>query len=435
VGSALLSRQLDLLRAAPSFRNLFLAAFASGLGTMLAVIALVVDVFDRTGSNTWVAALLIADFLPMLVIGLLLGPLVDRFSRRRVMLAADLVRCGVFVALLFAPNATTIVVLAGILGFSSGFFRPAVYAALPNLVSSERLPRGNALFLAAENLMWLVAPLLGGVLLTVADPWLPYGVCAVSFLVSAAFVFRIPPALLAAGETSSRGHWRDLAEGFSVVRSSRTLLTVLVVWTVVMFANAGVNVAEISLVKVSFGGENFHLGAMMAAAGSGLVVGSLLAGGWAERVPVARLYGGGIALMAVGTAAASVSPTVWLAIAFVLVSGLGNGIAVVLNPLLVQRGAPDRVRGRVFTVIMSVNFFALGIGMIVAGRLTDAFGARTVWAAAAGIYALAAAVAVVVARPVDVRAVLAREGQDAAGELPLAASGAPQATARGEAPG
>ena len=54
----------------------------------------------------------------------------------------------------------------------------------------------------------------------------------------------------------------------------------------------------------------------------------------------------------------------------------GNGAAVVCNSLLVQRGAPDHLRGRAFTVIMSTNFAVLGLGMVVAGPLTDAVGAR-----------------------------------------------------------
>ena len=72
---------LDVLRSAPDFRRLFLASFGSGVGTYLAAVALTVDVFDRTGSGAWVSALLIADFLPIIVIGLLFAPLVDRLSR------------------------------------------------------------------------------------------------------------------------------------------------------------------------------------------------------------------------------------------------------------------------------------------------------------------------------------------------------------------
>jgi len=98
----LLPRRLSLLSWAYDFRLLFLATLGSGFGTYLAAIALTVDVYDRTGSGTWVAALLVVDFLPIIVIGLTLGPLVDRLSRRGLMVVSDLVRLGVFCALPFA---------------------------------------------------------------------------------------------------------------------------------------------------------------------------------------------------------------------------------------------------------------------------------------------------------------------------------------------
>ena len=72
------------------FRLLFLATAASSLGNWLAVIALQVDVYDRTHSAWWVGELLIANILPAVFIGLLLGPLVDRLSRKRLMIGSDL---------------------------------------------------------------------------------------------------------------------------------------------------------------------------------------------------------------------------------------------------------------------------------------------------------------------------------------------------------
>ena len=78
-------RQFALLRDPPSFGLLALATFASGIGTWLAFVALAVDVWDRTESATWVSALLIADFLPSIVIGVAASSLVDRMNRRRLM--------------------------------------------------------------------------------------------------------------------------------------------------------------------------------------------------------------------------------------------------------------------------------------------------------------------------------------------------------------
>ena len=89
------------------------------------------------------------------------------------------------------------------------------------------------------------------------------------------------------------------------------------------------------------------------------------------------------------------------AAAVVVAAGAGNGVAVITNAVLVQRGAPDRLRGRAFAVVMSLGYAFLGLGMIVAGPLTNAAGARTVWAVAAGLLAIAAVVGFLLARRVD----------------------------------
>ena len=125
--------------------------------------------------------------------------------------------------------------------------------------------------------------------------------------------------------------------------------------------------------------------------------------------------------MALGIAAAAGSPTVWIAAAAVVVSGFGNGVASVCNPVLVQRGAPDRLRGRSFTVIMSVNYAMLGLAMIVAGVLTDALDARWVWAIAAATYAGAAVLAFALARGVAVT------GDTAVQPVTVVPAAAPQA--------
>jgi len=105
--------------------------------------------------------------------------------------------------------------------------------------------------------------------------------------------------------------------------------------------------------------------------------------------------------MAVGTALAAVSPDVWAAAVCVVVSGAGNGSTVVCNALLVQRGAPDELRGRAFTVLMSSTAVSLGVGMVAAGVVTNVLGARWVWGIAAAILAVAAALGLALARGVE----------------------------------
>jgi MFS family permease len=390
VRASSLGRRLELLGRARSFRLLFFATLGSGLGTWLAYVALTVDVFERTDSGSWVAALLVADFLPIVAVGFLLGPLVDRLSRKRLMIASDLIRFAVFCVLPFATSAAMIVALAGVAGVATGLFRPALYAGVPNLVDERDLPSANSLLQSVENLTWAVAPLIGGVLVAASSPDAAYWINAVTFLVSAALLARIPHRLLQSARAESRGHMRDLLEGASLVVRSAALLAVLVTWNLFMLASAGVNVAEVVLAEESFDSGAFGFGLLVGTTGLGLVVGSFVAGGWLERWKLHRVYGASIALTALGTGAAAVSPTVWVAAAFVVVLGFGNGIAVVCNALLVQRGAPDHIRGRAFTVIMSSNYALLGLGMAAAGPLTDVVGPRWLWGAAALLAAVAA---------------------------------------------
>jgi MFS family permease len=381
----ILSRQRDVLRASPSFRILFTSTLVSGLGTWLAVIALSVDVWDRTHSGVWVSALLIADFLPAVAIGLLLGPLVDRLSRKRLLVGADLVRLAAFVLLAFSVRPWQIVALAFLAGVASGFARPAAYAGLPNLVPAETLPRANSLLRTAEQLTITIGTLLGGIVVAASGPDLAYGLNAASFLLSAGLLLRIPAVLLQQGRVESHGHWRDVAEGIQVVRRSRALMTVLVSWNLAMLTVALVNVSEVVLAKVSFNAGDFGFGLMWAGSGLGAVVGALFASSWLERRSMTVVYAVAIALMGLADVAAAVSPNVWVAVWCVVLGGVGNATALICNTLLVQRGAPDHVRGRAFTLIMGSNFAVLGIGMAVAGPLVDAVGARWVWGIAGGI--------------------------------------------------
>ncbi len=393
-----LRRQLSLLGTAPSFRLLFLATMGSSLGTLLATVALVVDVKDRTNSGPWVGALMFVEFLPAVVVGLFFGPFLDRLPRRGVMIVSDLVRFGVFCTLPFATSAGQIVVLAGVAGFTTGFFRPAVYAGLPNLVAEHELARANSLIQTSENVSWTLAPIIGGALVAVTNPDTAYWVNAASFLLSALLIFRIPGEKLQGIVAASRGHLRDLADGFARVVHTRPLLTVLVVWTIALGGFAASNTAQVFLAKDAFSAGDFGYGLGFGCIGLGLAIGSFGAGTWVERRSVGSVYALSILLAAIGLAAAAAMPNIWLALPCFVLSGIGNGTAVVCNSLLVQRGASDEIRGRVFTVIMSVNYAMYGVGVLAAGPITDAFGPRWVFGGVGALLVFASLVAYALGR-------------------------------------
>ena len=391
-------RQLTLLRSASGFRLLFFATLGSSLGTLLATVALVIDVKDRTNSGPWVGALMFVEFLPAVAVGLFFGPYLDRLPRRGVMIVSDLIRCGVFATLPFATSAGQIVALAAVAGFTTGVFRPAVYAGLPNLVPEHELAQANSLIQTSENVSWTLAPVIGGALVAATSPDTAYWVNAASFALSALLVFRIQGDKLQGALAVSRGFLRDLAEGFGRVIRTRALRTVLVVWTITLAGVAASNTAQVFLAKDTFSGGDFGYGLIFGCIGLGLAIGSFSAGTWVERRSVGSVYAASILLQAIGIGAAGAMPNVWAALPCFVLSGIGNGVAVVCNALLVQRGASDEIRGRVFTVIMSVNYAAYGIAVLAAGPLTDSYGPRWIYGVVGGLLLFASVVAYVLGR-------------------------------------
>jgi MFS family permease len=377
---------------------LAIATLGSSVGTLLAAIALAIDIKDRTNSGLWVGAVLVVAYLPTVVVGLTLGPLLDRLRRRDLMIGADLLRAAVFFALPFTSSPGGIVALAAVAGLANGFFRPAVYAGVPNLVSDEELPAANALLQAMENVSWAIGPVIGGLLTAAAGPHTAYWINGVSFLVSAGLISRIPSRMLQSETALTRGHWRDLGDGFLAVVRSRPLLAVLVAWGIACFGIGAANTAEIFLAKNTFHAGDFGYGLIYGAIGGGLVLGSFAGSALLERIGPAKTYAGGLVLMALGFGGAAASPDIWVASVCAAVGGAGDGAAIVCNAVLVQRGAGDAVRGRALTLVMSATYLATAAANGVAGALLHSVSPRWIWAGAAVTYAIAAGVGYVLAR-------------------------------------
>jgi len=377
---------------------LAIATLGSSVGTLLAAIALAIDIKDRTNSGLWVGAVLVVAYLPTVLVGLTLGPLLDRLRRRDLMIGADVLRAAVFFALPFMSSPGGIVALAAVAGLANGFFRPAVYAGVPNLVPDDELPAANALLQAMENVSWAIGPVLGGLLTAAAGPHTAYWLNGASFLVSAVLISRIPSRMLQSETALTRGHWRDLGDGFLAVMRSRPLLAVLVGWGIACVGIGAANTAEIFLAKNTFHAGDFGYGLIYGAIGGGLVLGSFAGSALLERIGPAKTYAGGLVLMALGFGAAAASPDIWVASVCAAVGGAGDGAAIVCNAVLVQRGAADAVRGRALTLVMSATYLATAAANGVAGALLHSVSPRWIWGGAAVTYAIAAAVGYFLAR-------------------------------------
>jgi MFS family permease len=206
------------------------------------------------------------------------------------------------------------------------------------------------------------------------------------------------------------------------VLASAPLRTVLIVWNVVLVGSAAINVAEVVFAKETLDAGDVGFGVLIAASGVGLALGAYLAAPTLGLVGLRRHYVGSIVLMGIGWGGAAFAGTIWVAVPLVVAGAVGNGAAIVCNQILVQRGAPDRYRGRALATIMSSNYAVLGLAMAGAGLVTATLGADVVWMISGAVYLFGAAVCLVVTRwlPVSVTDeddVLDRHGEEAASAL------------------
>jgi MFS family permease len=188
-------RYRDLLRRNRDFRVLTGAFLVDSIGGWACSIVLIVWVFDQTHSPTWVAATTAAGWLPRAVFSTYAGVLADRYERTQVMLVSAMLAFLSTAALTVVVAASGPVVLAlacqaaGSIVYSG--YRPAAQAVLPDVVAERELVSANALFGALENLVVVIGPGLGGLLLVVGSPAAGVAVNALSFLGAALLVVRL----------------------------------------------------------------------------------------------------------------------------------------------------------------------------------------------------------------------------------------------------
>ena len=379
------------------YRNLLLARLISALGTWTAFFAVRIALYNQTGSIWWVSILLFCELLPGVVLGVAIGPLIDRWPRQRMMILSDLGGAASFAALPFVHSPAGICAISAVAGFSAAFFRPGCYSAIPNLVREDSLVAANALMQGSENLATLMGPVLAGVGVALLGSSTVYAINSVSFLVSALLIVRIGNRLQSKVLARIGGtHWREVRAGLSLVRHDRHLSSIFLIWSWATLAYTGINVAEIALTTNAYGAGNPGFGVFVAFSAGGILLGNVAAIWFIQRLTVYGGYRASFLVTAVGVAICAVSPNLAIGCVGALIFGIGNGIGLVCNVTLIQQVVSDDRRGQIFAVLGSlVQTFTL-VGTLAAGPVTEAVGPRLMWGISAALLVLGYVNAVVV---------------------------------------
>ncbi|MET9698503.1 MFS transporter [Streptomyces sp. NPDC006529] len=382
----------DLLRN-KRFRTLLIASLVSASGSAMAPVALAFTVLGFDGRPGSLAVVLAGSTAPQLILLLVGGVAADRFSRRRLIVIGNLVPAvtqATVALLVFQGAATTarVAVFAAVASGASALASPAMNSLLPQFVEASRLQQANALVRLPTNLVRILAPAVGGVLVALVGPQLTLAWDAASFAVAALLYGR----LRIAGPVPARGSaLRDFRTGWSEFRGRFWLWSYTLSGTfVVAFWLGGYGLlGPVVAHDTDLGAAGW--GIVQGSFAVGLVLGGVLSLRWKPSRIMIACVAANLPLALPLLALAVRAPLPAIAVAAAL-AGVGVDISIVCWNTVMQQQLPDELLGRLGSFSSIGERLAVPLGYLLVGAAAASWGTATVLSLAAAAMTLATVV-------------------------------------------
>ena len=413
---------LTLLRNA-NFRNLFIGQMISQVGDYFAFLGIsivVATTMASTDAETTAAVSLvfISLGLPRLIFGILSGVFVDRWDRRMIMLASDLIRPILTLAMipaLMSHNIWIVCVVAFLLSAVGAFFIPAKMAIIPSMVPTEHLTAANALIQTSSTLGFFIGPALAGMtfaLLGAGNAWIAFVIDAFSYLVSAFAIWlikmpkesthagpRTAEDMLAASSGTALGRvWSELKVGLRALLLNRTIAILALVFGITMLGIGALNVLWVVFLKSAYGYDATELGWRFAlvdvAFFAGMVLAGFVVGNFLTKLAPKQFIVWGLIIAGAMITPIGVAPDYWVLVVVWFFAGLAvapiNTGVTTLMQIVVPNSQLGRVGGGIATVSEVANITSMALAGVLGAMLGVAIviGLSGVMLILAGILAL-----------------------------------------------
>ncbi len=371
---------------------LWLGQLVSNLGDTLNYVALVVLVFNLSHSGLAVSALVLTEIVPTLLLGPVAGVVIDRFDRQRLLIGVDVLRAVLIVLLALTHVLWAVFVLAALLAVGSTLFNPALQAVIPALLGEDERLAANSVAWSSGRLVQIVGASAAGGLIAWAGTTPAFLANAASFTFSAAMLTRLSiPHREGPPRTGGLGAWLDDArEGLAYARRDPFVARLVPVQALTSLA-----VGATSALLVVLATRHLHLAAggfgwLIAAIGVGALLGPFLSN-WLTggRYLDVRLLFVPYLIRGVGDVALGLVVGLPWALLILFIYGLNTSTGMVASNTILQTVIPDRVRGRVFT-LLDVTWAAMRLlSLAVGGLLADRVGISAIYVAGGMLLTLA----------------------------------------------
>src|SRR5918994_1038622 len=367
-----------------TFFTFWIGQALSLFGTQLVQFALVWWLTETTGSATVLATSTLVGVLPNLFLAPVAGVLVDRWSRRTIMIASDgaVALATLALAVDFALGAVQVwhVYLALFVRAAVGTFQfPAAQASTSLMVPPEQLARVGGLNQMLQGGMIIIAPPIGALLLGVLPmpAVLAVDVLTALLAVGTLTVIAIPQP----GRPSAKApFWSEMRAGLRYTSRWPGLMAILVMATAINFFLIAATSLLPILVTKHFGGAAMHLASLSSAFGIGIVAGGMALGVWGGfrrrmQTSLTGLIGLGLGFLLLGLTPATMF---WMALATTVLAAVMSSMANGPLMAVLQTTVAPAMQGRVFTLMVSMATAISPLGLAVAGPVADRLGVQ-IW--------------------------------------------------------
>jgi Na+/melibiose symporter-like transporter len=415
-------------------RLLLGAGLISATGDWVLRVGLAYYVYVLTGSTVASALVMLASFIPQIVLGSVAGVFVDRWDARRTMVISNLLLAAGLLPLLAARHAGQAWIIYAVLaweGCVQQFFTPAEQALLPRLIDDDHLVTANALNGQTSDMSRLVGSAVGGVVAATGGITALAFADIASFLISAALIARIsaaarvpraaraprmhraaraPRAAQGPGSAGVRGSLRrrvvqlrtEWTDGLRTVTRQRVLRVILIFLLITCVGEGIMSTLFAPFVRSVLHGSAADYGLIVSAQAVGGIAGGLIGASAGHRIRASVLLGWGAVTFGAVDLVLFLYPLAWVAVwpaaVCMVVVGVPGALMLAGAMTLLQRNAADSHRGRVFGALGAVEGVAIVAGTIAAGFLGQTVGIIPVLATQGGGYVLAGLLVVVALR-------------------------------------
>jgi MFS family permease len=385
------------------FRLLWIGQLFSQIGDQCLLIAAMTLItgFSRSPLAMLIPAISIAA--PQLVFGLVGGVMADRWDRKKLMIASDVLRGLIVLAVLLVRDVGDLWVLylaAASLTLVGVFFYPARNAAIPNIVPHGLLLAANSLIQGSYIVALIMGPVIAGALV---ELWEPSAILfdSASFFVSAIFI----AVMVIPGGAARHLHvaekntvWEDMKAGLNFIRHSRVLCQVLVTMAVATLGIGAVVLLAIPHLKQQLEAGGLEYGGAMSMLGLGSVLGGVMVGRLSRYLSASTLVGGLLILAGVAIVAFAWAPNYMVVLVSVAVLGMCVVMARGALETIVQALTPDEIRGRVQSATNLLVVVSTTLSQGLSAVLGALLGVQSVFVAAGVLMVLTGAAAIYVLR-------------------------------------